>query len=278
MSQLGMDKKKFQILLLIFVSILLTQLSERYFPFIEYDKYRIETWWVPYVFCISWILPLFFRMKVDWRRNEVSIWDMSYFLIALVSGFAIAQSWSAGWGLSLGVSMSVVLAVLSLATTVHHSYTVRAHNRLQVRPHFILDSTFNSTTKDGYQTYTLSLKNVGLGPGIVQKYAVEISKVTIENSDQVFVEFLKLVNAKVPTKGKAEVGAVYLSAGEALDKGSEKVLFQVSIPTENRSFMEGRKIAQKIAENLELKISYACHYGMEFDVARKKTNMAELDK
>jgi len=261
---------KVLILILALLSIALAQACERYFPFIQFKGYLVATWWVPYAFSSLWVFLSFFKIKVDLDRKDVSVWDSSYLLIATVTGFAIAQSWDAGWGLSLGVSLTVVIAVLSLVTTLHHSYSVRAHNRLQVRPHFVLDSTFNSITKEGYQTYRLSVRNVGLGPGVVSKYDVKVSKVPVGNSDQVFVEFLKLVNVEASAKGKAEVFAGYLSIGEALDKSSEKVLFQANIPAEGRSFMDGRRIAQKLSNSLELDIRYECHYGKQFHINRKK--------
>lgn len=193
-------------------------------------------------------------------------------ILVFIFGFIFGQSWDFGWQLPMGVTLTAFIATLSLIATVHHSYAIRRHNELQVKPHLVIHSYFDSTTKEGFQTYRLSIKNVGLGPAIISSYLVTLGHVVIKDSDAVFVEFLKLVNKKTPASGKAQVEARYLSNGEALDKGAEKVLFQSSIPADGRTFMQGREIAQKLAEEIQLSVMYKCHYGNPFEIARKKTD------
>ena len=193
-------------------------------------------------------------------------------ILVFIFGFVVGQSWDLGWQLPIGVTLTAFIATLSLIATVHHSYAIRRHNELQVKPHLVIDSHFDSTIKEGFQTYRLSIKNVGLGPAIITRYLVTLGKVEINDSDAVFVEFLKLVNKITPASGRAEIEAGYLSKGEALDKGAEKVLFQSSIPTDGRTFMQGRELVKKLAEEIQLSVLYKCHYGTPFEIARKKTD------
>lgn len=191
-------------------------------------------------------------------------------MLLFLFGFVVGQSWDLGWQLPIGVTVTAFIAILSLIVTFHHSYAVRRHNELQVKPHLVLDSQFNSTIKNGFQTYRLSIKNVGLGPAIISSYLVTLGPTEIKDSDAVFVEFLKLVNRTTPANGQAEVEAGYLYQGEALDKGAEKFLFQASIPSGDRTFMQGRAIAQKLANEIQLKVSYESHYETRFEVVREK--------
>ncbi len=193
-------------------------------------------------------------------------------ILIFIFGFVVGQSWDLGWQLPIGVTLAAFIATLSLITTVHHSYAIRRHNELQVKPHLVIDSSFASTIKEGFHTYKLSIKNVGLGPAIISNYLVTLGDLQINDSDAVFVEFLRLVNKVTPASGKAEVEARYLSHGEALDKGAEKVLFQSSIPADGKTFMQGREIAKNLAEKIQLSVAYKCHYGTPFEIARKKTD------
>ena len=196
-------------------------------------------------------------------------------ILVFIFGFVVGQSWDLGWQLPIGVTLAAFIATLSLITTVHHSYAIRRHNELQVKPHLVFDSYFDSTMKEGFHTYRLSIKNVGLGPAIISSYLVTLGSIEIKDSDAVFVEFLKLVNKKTPASGRAHVEAKYLSDGEALDKGAEKILFQSGIPADGRTFMQGREIVQKLAEEIQLSVIYKCHYGNQFEIARKKTNTSQ---
>lgn len=193
-------------------------------------------------------------------------------VLASIFGFVLGQAWNLGWQLPVGVTVSIFIAVLTFTTTIHHYYAVRRHNELQVQPHLILDSKFDSTSKDNFHTYSLSVKNVGLGPAIIDTYSLTIEGKAISDADTVFTEFLRFVNRVIPTRGKAEVQAMYLSNGEAIDKGTEKILFVARWPTEGRSFMQGREIAKQLADEIRFQIKYRCHYERQFSVNRTPTD------
>lgn len=193
--------------------------------------------------------------------------------LIFIFGFVLGQSLDLGWQLPIGVSLTAIVATLSLVTTVHHSYAVRRHNELQVRPHLVIDSYFDSTVFEGHHTYKLSIKNVGLEPAIVLNYDVSLGGVNVKNSETSFLEFVKLVNEKTPAAGKAQIKTGYVSAGEAIDKSQEVLLFQASIPSKNIAFLKGRQLAKELAAEISFVIEYKCHYGSKFQVVR---NTADL--
>ncbi|GAB3368106.1 MULTISPECIES: hypothetical protein [Giesbergeria] len=193
-------------------------------------------------------------------------------VFVFIFGFALGHSWEFGWQLSIGVTVSLFVAVLSLVTTVHHSYAVRRHNKLQVKPQLVIESYLDGTIKEDFLIYTLSLKNVGLGPAIISRYSVNLGNTKIEDSDSVFIEFLKLVNNSTHAKGRSITEARYLEEGEALDKGQEKILFKTQIPKDDLTFMKGREILKKLAKEIQISIKYRCHYGMDFEVGRGNKN------
>jgi hypothetical protein len=189
--------------------------------------------------------------------------------LLFVLGFVVGQSLNLGWGLPLGTSLTCFIAALGLGATFYHSYSVRRHNRLLVRPHIIFDSQFNNTTLDSHHTYLLKAKNVGLGPAIIEKFTVSFDNGDELDGNTMFTELLKLVNKHTPAKGKAHCKAGFLYTEHALDKGQEKTLIEVSIPKEERDFMQGRQIAKDLVKKINASVNYKCHYGTKLQVERQ---------
>ncbi|QUW64417.1 hypothetical protein KFQ04_17250 [Pseudomonas synxantha] len=190
-------------------------------------------------------------------------------VLIFILGFLFGQSWDLGWQLPIGVTISVFIATLSLFITIHHYYAVRAHNEIQVKPQLVVDRQFNSTLKNGFHTYRVSIKNMGLGPAIIDSYLLKIGGVEIRDFDSAFVQFLRLVNNTIPKPGTSEVIAMYLSKNEGIDKSSEKILFEVNIPTNGLSFMQGREVAKRLSKDICFSIRYRSHYERAFEVHMK---------
>lgn len=190
-------------------------------------------------------------------------------ILIFILGFVFGHSIDLGWGLPLGTSLTLFIACLGLFVTLYNSFSSRRHNRLSVMPHLIFDSMFDSSYRDGHHTYTLKVKNVGLGPAIIDSYVISLDQVGNLGPHSVFEELLRMVNKHTPAKGRAHCVAGYLEEGNAIDKGSEKILIQVSIPTDRRSFMEGREIAKSLVKLIDASIRYRCHYGTTNTVAKK---------
>ena len=192
-------------------------------------------------------------------------------ILIFIFGFVFGQSIDLGWGLPLGTSLTLFIACLGLFITLYNSYLSRRHNILLVKPHLIFDSMFDSSHREDHHTYTLKIKNVGLGPALIENYKISLNKVSELDPHSVFEELLRMVNKNTPAKGRAHCVAGYLHTGDAVDKGNEKILIQVSLPTDGRSFMEGRQIAKELVKMIDLSILYKCHYGTTH-VASKKYN------
>lgn len=192
-------------------------------------------------------------------------------ILTFILGFIFGQSIDLGWGLALGTSLTAFIAGLGLVATIYHSYAIRKHNRLLVKPHVTFDQSFSSDVIPDYYTYEVKAKNVGLGPAIIQKYTPSF-KDAPEDLDPhtVFDELVKLVNNTTPAKGKSRCEAYYLYSGHALDKGEEKVLISISLPKEEKAFFEGREMAMKLAKKIDIEISYKCHYGSKYLASNKK--------
>jgi hypothetical protein len=197
--------------------------------------------------------------------------------LIFIFGFVLGQSWDLGWQLPIGVSLTAIVATVSLVTTVHHSYAVRQHNKLQVRPHLVIDSCLDSTVNEGHHTYQLSIKNVGLGPAIVLNYKLSLGGVKVKDGENLFAEFVKLVNSKTEATGNVRFNTGYISTGEAIDKSQEVLLFRAIIPFKDRTFTEGRALAKKLAAEINFVIEYKCHYGSKFQIARNAPDLKGWD-
>ena len=194
-------------------------------------------------------------------------------LLMFILGFVTGQSIDLGWGLPLGTSLTCLIAALGLVATLHHSYAARKHNRLSVRPHLIFNSQFNSGVLSGHQTFTLKVKNVGLGPAIIEKYIISFEGTNELNAHTVFEQLLKMVNNNTPAHGKAHCKSGFLYPEHAVDKGEEQTLIEISLPTEGRSFMQGREIAKKLVKLINSEIRYKCHYGTKFNVSKMSDDL-----
>ncbi|MCF5775523.1 hypothetical protein GIV40_00275 [Pseudomonas poae] len=137
-----------------------------------------------------------------------------------------------------------------------------------VKPHLIFDSKYNSTTLDGYYTYTLKVKNVGLGPSIIDRYTIILDGAAELDGHSVFEKFTTLVNKHFEAKGLAHCVAGFLHDEDALEKGEETILLEVSFPKSGISFIEGREKAKLFTSLISAKIKYRCHYGSKFEVSK----------
>jgi len=195
--------------------------------------------------------------------------SLLFSLLIFILGLVVGQSVDLGWGLPLGTSLAFVVAALSLFVTVYQAYAVRRHNRLLVRPHLIFDSQFNSTTLDRHQTYQLRVKNVGLGPAVIDDFTISFEGAAALDPHSLFEEWVKLVNKYTPANGKAHCGARFLYKGHAVDKGEEEILLEVSFPTAGLSFMQGREIVKVLVKKIDATINYKCHYGLPLKTTKK---------
>ena len=48
------------------------------------------------------------------------------------------------------------------------------------------------------------------------------------------------------------------------------MLLEFSMPTDKRSFMQGREIVKELVNKIDASINYKCHYGNDFEATNKK--------
>lgn len=207
-------------------------------------------------------------------RDFIQVFGAAILLCAVllfILGFVFGMSFGHGWGLPLGTSLTLFIACLGLFVTLYNSYLSRRHYQLSVKPHLIFDSTFDSVTKDNHYTYTLKLKNVGLGPAVIQSYRIALDKNDNLNAHSVFEELVKMANKNISGKGRPHCVATYLDEGQAIDKGSDQILVRIGWPKEGKSFMEARELAKHLVKLIDATVVYKSHYGNK-DIVSKRYN------
>lgn len=124
-----------------------------------------------------------------------------FFLIGTVAGLSA----NLGWGLTLGTSLTLLVAIFGFAVAIYQSYTTRKHNRLLVKPHLIFNSSFTNTTLEGSYTYALKVKNVGLGPAIIVRYDISPGSELELDGQSIFDSLVRHANKYFKSNGAAHV-------------------------------------------------------------------------
>ncbi|QTD30999.1 hypothetical protein [Pseudomonas fluorescens] len=140
-------------------------------------------------------------------------------------------------------------------------------------PHLIFQSQFNSVTLDGFYTYSLKIKNVGLGPAIIKSYDVKLGNEKRPNGHSIFEMWVIFVNTHLNAEGTARCIAGFLYPDHGLEKGEEKVLLEVHFPTAGLKFMEARKLVKAAVELIDAKVDYECYYGNKFTLEKRPNEM-----
>lgn len=190
-------------------------------------------------------------------------------LLSFLIGSLFGLSVNLGWGLPLGTTLTLVVTVLGFGVAFYQSYATRRHNRLLVKPHLILTNPFTSLELAGYYTYSLKVRNVGLGPALIENYSLSIGDELEIKNHAILETLIKYANKHFKAKGKARCVSGPLWKDTALDKGEQKTLIEINFPRDEVSFMEARSLAKKFIAKLNAEIKYQCHYGNHFKVSLK---------
>ncbi|WP_308907912.1 hypothetical protein [Pseudomonas canadensis] len=192
-------------------------------------------------------------------------------LLSFLIGSLFGLSVNLGWGLPLGTTLTLVVAVLGFGVAFYQSYATRKHNRLLVRPHLTVSQNFSSTELEGFYTLSLKVKNSGLGPALLEKFSIAIGQDGIIRRGSLLEAIQKHASDQLKAKGPTRCGANYLKKGDALDKGEEKLLIQIRF--RGPALTEARDLAKLYLSTISVKIEYQCHYGHNFSsekLARQK--------
>jgi hypothetical protein len=191
------------------------------------------------------------------------------FTVIFLVGVIVGLSANFGWGLPLGTSLTLLIAIFGFGVAIYQSHATRTHNRLLIKPHLIFKSSFANTILEGFYTYTLKVKNVGLGPAVILKYSISLGDELELDGHTIFDALVRDANKHFNANGAAHCVAGFLYPEHALEKGEEKILFEVSFPKEKLSFMQGRELAKQFVKSIDAKIAYSCHYGNLFFASKK---------
>ncbi|WP_230392781.1 hypothetical protein [Pseudomonas guariconensis] len=204
----------------------------------------------------------------------MTLFNLALLLLAFfLMGTIVGQSFSLGWGLPIGTTLTCMIAALAFIVAAYQSYSTHRHNRILVEPHLIFQSKFNGGTLDGYYTYSLKVKNVGMGPAVIRKYDIRLGNDEPLNGHSVLEVWVKFVNDHLNAKGGARCLAGFLYADHALEKGEEKALLEVHFPRGDLKFMGARKLVKSAVELIDARIDYECYYGRNFSIAKKPNEM-----
>lgn len=206
--------------------------------------------------------------------RHMTLFNSALLLLAFfLMGTIVGQSFSLGWGLPIGTTLTCIIAALAFIVAAYQYYSTHRHNRILVEPHLIFQSQFNSVALDGYYTYSLKVKNVGMGPAVIKRYDIKLGNDEQPSGHSVFEVWVKFVNDHLNAKGEARCIAGFLYVDHALEKGEEKALLEVHFPRGAIKFMEARKLVKSAVELIDARIDYECYYGKNFSIAKKPNEM-----
>lgn len=187
-----------------------------------------------------------------------------FFLVGTLVGLSV----NLGWGLPLGTSLTLVITTLGFGVAFYQSYASRKHNRLLVKPHLVMKSPMSSIHLEGYYTFLLKVKNYGLGPALIENFSISIGEHGNVANGTLFDTIRKHAREHFCAKGKTRCVAVFLKEGDAIDKGEEKILIEISFSRAGVTLSQARDLARSYSSTIAASINYHCHYGNKFKLER----------
>jgi hypothetical protein len=196
-------------------------------------------------------------------------------ILSFLIGSLVGLSVNLGWGLPLGTSLTLVIATLGFGVAFYQSYSTRKHNRLLVKPHLLIKSPISSIQLEGYYTFTLMVKNSGLGPALIKKFSISIGDDGEIVNGTLLDTIRKHARDHFSAKGKTRCLANFLQEGDAIDKGEEKILIQINFAREGVHPNEARQLSAIYSSRIKVNIDYHCHYGQKFKSERLATQIQQ---
>jgi len=152
----------------------------------------------------------------------------------------------------IGVSATVI-ALASLLLSVWQGLEARHHDRLSVLPRL----TFKNAFATGEPHTGITLANKGVGPAIVQKFAIFVDGKPVESDD--FAGWLNALSQLGINETWADFH--YFGNGDALSAG-ETVFILVIAPNEQTP--ANRRRLENATRRLRIVIVYTSVYGQQF--------------
>lgn len=201
-------------------------------------------------------------------RHIAKINTILALILSFIIGSLFGLSVELGWGLPLGTSLTLVIATLGFGVALYQSYATRKHNRLLVKPHLTLTLPFSSIELDGFYSFSVRVKNSGLGPALIEKFSISIGEDDNIAYGSLIETVQKHAREQFNAKGKTRCGSNYLREGDAIDKGEEKSILEIHFLRDGVTFTEARELAKIYSSTIAIKIDYHCHYRHKFKLEK----------
>lgn len=148
----------------------------------------------------------------------------------------------------------VLISILALSLTIWQGWMTRKHNRLSTKPFLDFSWQLNSEFQ-----LSCELKNLGLGPALIQKvrYFIEGEEIVIEGRHSYQLLFAKLDLDTLIKK----IPVTHIHPGTAFSIGHSECIFDLS----SSSLLEGEnKLISEKFKALSLQVEYESIYGIKY--------------
>lgn len=152
----------------------------------------------------------------------------------------------------IGSNAAVIVALCALAVATYQVRAIHRHNRLSVRPHIVLFTDRHNDVTQG--TFTVRLRNNGLGPAIIKACDVLL------DDEPTSIRDASVVLSTITTViGRPPSSCSYhrLATGDAIAKDQELTLLSVRFTHTSKQDCDA---VLKSFERLSSKISYVSMY------------------
>lgn len=141
----------------------------------------------------------------------------------------------------LGDNVASIIAACAMGATFWQAMITRRHNKLSVKPHLTLKTAIETSGESRYLV-SLSIKNTGLGPAVIQDFNLFIDdkKINLLPNDESCARLSEhIYSAFSFFDGYPNGQSLYASAkgsfllkGEILPEKSERILYELDAPKE----------------------------------------------
>ncbi|WP_319237476.1 hypothetical protein [uncultured Propionivibrio sp.] len=151
----------------------------------------------------------------------------------------------------IGALASAVIAVFALVATVWQAWVTRKHNRLSVKP---LLNTW-SETNGGAGIYEARLKNIGIGPAIIDSFEVRVDDKMVEGNGLDVID--SAVKAMFPSNAPSVLYKSCMAKGGALGAGEGITIVRIQFsPLAMPTYDEFEQMKKRVRLTVRYKSIY----------------------
>lgn len=152
---------------------------------------------------------------------------------------------------------AAVIALCALGLAIYQAFSTRRHNRLSVRPRLFVVP--NRALSPGIGTFSVTLRNGGLGPALISGFEVLLDKKPASLDDR---NIATALIGTVVGKPLSRFQYHLLSPASVVAKDEQLVLLEIAFPAASTQDYETVLAA---LERLAVRIRYSSMYGENFE-------------